>query len=127
MNHARWDGTQEHEFIISGRSNSDYAKDQQTRRSVSGCSALLHPCPVMFRSATQKHVALSMTEAELYVAVLCAQDMLYVKHVLESQKLKVKFPMVLEVDNQGVVALANNWSVGGRMRHVEVRQCFLRE
>ena len=35
--------------------------------------------------------------------------------------------MILEVDNQGAVDLANNWSAGGRTRHVDVRQNFLRE
>jgi hypothetical protein len=53
--------------------------------------------------------------------------MLYCKNVLESMGLKVKLPMLLEMDNKGAVDLANNWSVGGRTRHVDVRQCFLRE
>ena len=35
--------------------------------------------------------------------------------------------MILEVDNQGAVDLANNWSAGGHTRHVDVRQNFLRE
>jgi hypothetical protein len=34
---------------------------------------------------------------------------------------------VLETDNKGAIDLANNWSVGGQTRHVNVRQCFLRE
>jgi hypothetical protein len=32
----KWDGNKEHEFIINGRSDSDYAKDTQTRKSISG-------------------------------------------------------------------------------------------
>ena len=35
--------------------------------------------------------------------------------------------MILEIDNQGAVDLANNWSIGGRTRHVDVRQNFLRK
>jgi hypothetical protein len=31
--------------------------------------------------------------------------------------------MVLEVDNKGVVDLANNWSVGGCTRHISVCPC----
>ena len=31
------------------------------------------------------------------------------------------------VDNKGAVDLANNWSIGGRTIHVEVRQYFLRQ
>jgi hypothetical protein len=53
--------------------------------------------------------------------------MVYTKNVLELMGLKIKLPMVLEMDNKGAVDLANNWSVGGQTRHVDVRQCFLRE
>ena len=83
----------------------------------------------MFKSGTQKHVSLSVmvTEAELYAGVSCVHDMLYVMHVLESMQLKVKLPMVLEIDNKGTVDLATNWSVGGRTWHIDVRQVFLRE
>ena len=35
--------------------------------------------------------------------------------------------MVLEMDNRGAVDLANNWSVGGRTRHIDVKNYFLRE
>ena len=35
--------------------------------------------------------------------------------------------MVLEMDNKGAVDLANNYSVGGRTRHVDVRFFYLRE
>ena len=123
----RWNGEKDFEFIISGKSDSDYAKEPEDRRSISGSVIYLEQAPVMFKSATQKHVALSVTEAELYAGVSTAQDMLYVKNVLESMELKVKLPMVLEMDNQAAVHLAKNWSVGGMTRHIDVRQCFLRE
>jgi hypothetical protein len=123
----KWNGSKEHEFIICGRSNSDYAKDTQTRKSISGYMVLLEGATVMFDSSTQKSVALSVCEAGQTAGVLCAQDMLYIWHILESMKLKVKFLMILELDNKGAVDLANNWNIGGRTRHVDVRQCFLRE
>jgi hypothetical protein len=46
---------------------------------------------------------------------------------LESVRSKVKKPVILEIDNEGAVNLANNWSVGGRTRHVEVRRSFPRK
>jgi len=72
----------------------------------------------MFKSSTQKSVALSVCEAEQTAGVLCAQDMLYVRHILKSMGLKMKLPMILEMDNMGAVDLANNWSVGGLMNAV---------
>jgi hypothetical protein len=72
-------------------------------------------------------VALSVTKAELFAATCCAQDMLFEMRILESIGLKVKKPMILNVDNKGAKDLCDNWSVGGRARHVEVKQLFLRE
>jgi hypothetical protein len=72
-------------------------------------------------------VALSVMEAELFAATNNAQDMLYTKRIIESFGLSVQLPMILEVDNKGAVDLVNNYSVGGRTRHVETRQYFLRQ
>ena len=59
--------------------------------------------------------------------VQCAQDMLYIKRVLESMGLSVELPMVLKIVNSGGVYLANNWSAGGRTRHIKTRMFFLRD
>ena len=56
-----------------------------------------------------------------------AQDMMYLKRLLESVGLNVASPMVLELDNKGTVDLVNNYIVGGRTRHMETRQYYLRE
>jgi hypothetical protein len=87
----------------------------------------LEDAPVMHQSVTQKTVALSVCEAEMNLAVFCAQDMIYAKHVLESLGLQVETPMVLQMDNKGAVDLINSFSIGGRTHHIDVRQCFLRE
>jgi hypothetical protein len=39
---------------------------------------------------------------------------------MESIGLKVKKLMILKIDNKGAVDLANNWSIGGRTRHIEI-------
>ena len=121
-----WDGTREFLFWIKGKSNSKYAKDD-SRKSINGWAIWLMLAPIVFRSKMMPIVALSVTEAELFAATQCAQDMLYTMRVLESMGLRVKKPMRLFVDNKGAVDLANNWRVGGRTRHIEVKQYFLRE
>jgi hypothetical protein len=123
----QWNGGADFEFVILGRSDSDYAKDVEKRRSVSGYSVFLEDAPVSMACRMQGHVTLSVTEAELAAATQCAQDMLFVMRVIESVGLKVKKPMILEVDNKGAKDLTHNWSVGGRTRHVNVREWFLRD
>jgi hypothetical protein len=121
----KWDGNQNHKFIISGCLDSDYAKEPKGRCSVSGHMVYLKGAPVMFKSSTERIVSLSSTEAETYAGVTCIQDMLYMKNVLESLGLKVKLPMFLKMNNQGAVYLANNWRVRGRTRHIDVQSVFL--
>ena len=123
----QWDGSKDFLFKIGGRSDSDYATNPEMRKSMTGCRVLLYGAPVSWRSSTQKHVALSVTEAEMGAGVTCVQDMMYVHNLLVSMGLKVQLPMVLEMDNQGAVDLANGWSVGGRTRHVDVRIHYVRE
>ncbi len=100
--------------------DSDYAKEHKDRHSVSGHLVYLEAAPAMFKSSTERTVSLSTTKAKTYAGVTCVQDMLYMKNVLESHGLKVKLPMVLEMDNQRAVYLANNRSVGGRTKHIDV-------
>ena len=70
---------------------------------------------------------LSVTEAKLFIETQCAQDMLYAMHGIEKIELKVKKPMQLKLDNKCAKDLANNYSVGERTCHIDVRQYFLRD
>jgi len=124
----QWDGKDRNfEFEITGRSDSDFAKNPENRKSVGGHVVYLEGAPVAYKSATHRIVELSVTEAEQSEAVSCAQTMMHVKRLLESMGLKVKLPMILEVDNKATVDLANNLNTGGRTRHVAVKQYYLRE
>ena len=124
---ALWNEDSKFKFTVRGRSDSDYAGNTDDRKSITGAVVYVNDAPVAFRSSTQRTVTLSVTEAEGSAGVTCAQDMLYVYHLIESLGQKVNLPMLLEMDNKGAVQLANNWSVGGRTRHVDVRNHFLRE
>ena len=68
-----------------------------------------------------------MTESELLSAVLTAMDMMFAYHIIMSLGLNVKLLMILWAENTGAVGLANNWSIGGHTRHIDVKQNYLRE
>jgi hypothetical protein len=106
--------------VISGQADSDYAKDLETRRSVSEIITFLCGAVITLRSKMMPMVALSVTQAELFAAVMTVQDMLFIMRIVESMGLQVEKPMLLEIDNKGAKDLINNWSVGGRLRHIEV-------
>ena len=123
----KWDGSKEFQFVIKGRSDSDFAKCPTTRKSVSGWNVKLEDAPVIVKSGMQRSPTLSVTESELVAGVTCAQDMLFVKNILESIGCKVKLPMLLEIDNKGVVDLTHSFSVSGRTKHIQYRYLWLRD
>ena len=49
------------------------------------------------------------------------------KNILKSLGLKVKLPILASIDNGRAIDIGNNWSVGHRTCHVEVKQNFLWE
>jgi hypothetical protein len=95
-----------------------------TRKNVSGYIAFLNKSLISARSKMQECVTLSVAEAELMALIACVQEMIHVKQLIKSMKLKVKLPMEIQVDNKGAKDLVNNWSIGGRTRHVGVRLNF---
>jgi hypothetical protein len=58
---------------------------------------------------------------------MTVQDMLFIMRIVKSMGLQVELPMLLEIGNKGVKDPINNWSVRGRLRHIEVKHVFLRE
>jgi hypothetical protein len=71
-------------------------------------SLLKVPQHTYFQSATQKFVTLSVTESESGAGVSTAQDMVNCYRIITSLGLRVELHIILEMDSEGVVDLANN-------------------
>jgi hypothetical protein len=80
----KWSDDPEFKLVIRGISDSDFAKDLETWKSVIGNSTLLCEAPVIQRSTMQIIVALSAMEAEIFTATSNAQDIFYTKRIIES-------------------------------------------
>jgi len=122
-----WNGSADYEHVINGRSDSDFAKDVESRKSVLAIQTFLNGMPITNKSKMAEIQALSVTEAELIAATSCVQEMMSHRRLLKSLGLRVKEPMILEMDNKGAIDLINNWNCGGRTRHIDVRYYYLRE
>ena len=112
-----WDGNPNFKFTVLGQLDSDYAKDKDTRCSIAGWSVFLCGSPVSIKSKMLQVVSLSVTGAELFATCNCLQDMMFVLRILESISLKVKLPMVLQLDNKGgtqLIGPAMNMQYGSK-------------
>jgi hypothetical protein len=108
-------------------SDSDWAGDKQTRKSVAGFVMFLCGVPIMWRSRQMKAVTLSSTEAEYYAVSEAVKEILFVVQVLMDMGIAVETPILVRVDNMGAVYMTANPSSSSRTRHVDTRWHFVRE
>ena len=90
---------------------------------MTGSVVYLNGVPVTFKSSTQKMVSLLTIEAELNIAFMGVQDALFVRNILKSLGLKVKYnyQLAMIMLEQWI---CNNWSICRRTHHVKVKQNF---
>jgi hypothetical protein len=107
-------------------SDSDYAKCEETRRSVSGRVNTLGGMLTNMTSKKQGSVTLSSTEAELVAGTECAQEAMFQSMLLE-ELLGRKVQATVFIDNTGAIFLVKNHKVGSRTKHIAVRHLYMRE
>ena len=103
-----------------GFSDSDYAGDPDSRKSVSGFIIYLCGVPICWRSKAQRTVTLSSTEAEWIALSEVAKEILFIVQVLKSMGIKMEYPIVIRVDNTAAIFLSNNVTTNHRTRHVAI-------
>ena len=105
--------------------DSDWAGDKDTRKSVTGYGLMLMDCPVVWKSRQQDTIALSSSEAEINACSDAVKEIRFTVNVLESMGVKVKKPVTVRVDNVGAIYMAENAAVSQRTKHVDLRTKFL--
>ena len=91
-------------------SDSDWANDTEDRKSMSGyCFKLCIDGPLIsWRAKKQSVVALSSCEAEYIAMTEAVKEAKFLTMLLNDISINFSDPVVLNVDNQGAIALANN-------------------
>ena len=117
----------ESNWELGSYSDSTYASDPDKKVSVTGYIILLEGMLLAWKSRGQKSVTLSSTEAEYVAASETCQEMMAILQIIEFLDIKIKYPMIVRIDNVGAIYLANNQTVNGRTRHVNIRYHFVRQ
>ena len=106
---------------LKGYCDSDFAGDRESRRSISGYCVYLFDCLIAWKSKGQKHVTLSLTEAE-YVAVsdVCT-ELMFIRMILMFLGIRVKLPIVVHCDNVGAIFLSYNAKISQRTMHIDTK------
>ena len=113
------------EFL--GYTDSDYAGDQDDRKSTSGYVFMMNSSAVSWSSKKQPVVTLSTTEAEFIAAASSACQVVWLRRILKSLSHVQSRPTVLYCDSVSAIKLSKNPVMQGRSKHIDVRFHFLRD
>jgi hypothetical protein len=107
--------------------DADYAGDLDTRRSTSGEVFMMSGGPVSWSSKKQATVALSTTEAEYVALTRSSKQATWMYSFLDELRMPQERPALLYGDNMGAAALARDAKGHARVKHIDIREHYIRE
>jgi hypothetical protein len=112
---------------LLGFSDSDLARDVDSRKSTTGVISFLGGSPISWQSAKQKVVALSSCEAEYIAAATAACQAVWLAWLLADILWIEPSKPVLRVNNKSTVSLIKNLVHQDRSKHIDIRFHLIRE
>jgi len=108
-------------------SDSDHARCQDTRRSVTGFIFYLAGAPICWQSRQQPTVALSSMEAEYMAACSTTQEALWLVAILRELGFQQSSPVKILEDNTSAIAYSKNPTNHKYTKHIATKYHFVRE
>ena len=112
---------------LMGFSDSDWAGDSNSWRSVSGYAFILCGATISWSAKKQPTIALSSTEAEYMAMTHARKEAIFLEHLFGEVRIPFSIPMTLLIDNQSAIALAENPIFHARTKHIDARHHWVHE
>ena len=131
------DGTKYLDIVLGIWCDSDWASFPD-RRSISGILINLNGSPVQWRSITQRSIATSASESEVYACsegcktgCVIQQFLLRIleqlQNAIPSHTVRIVVPSPVFEDNVGALKYASNPLVTKNLKHIEIRDAMCRD
>jgi len=114
-------------MVPMGFVDADYARDIDSRRSVTGFLFFLGGAPISWQTRQQPSVALSTMESEFMAACAAAQESVWLIQLLREFTCQFINPVILFEDNKSCIDYTKNSTNHQRTKHISVRYHFIRD
>ena len=114
-------------WIIHAFSDSVFAGDRETRRSVYGYFTCFCGIPIAWKSKGMRSVVLSTTEAEYIALSEVVKEIKFIIQLMSTMNVNAEVPMTIYIDNVGAIWLSNNRTTSERIKHIHIRTAFVKE
>ena len=104
---------------LKGVVNTGLAKDVDT--------IYFYEALIALKSRLQRNVTLSSTEGEYVGLSEISTEIVFVRDVLVFMGIHIEYPIIVHFDNTGAIFLANNETLGQRMKYIQTHYHFTRE
>lgn len=113
---------------LIGYADADWGGDQTDRKSTTGYIFFVNECLVSWSTKKQISVALSSTEAEYIALSVATCEACWLRKVIMEINHNISLdPIKIFEDNQSAIKVANNFDNNKRLKHVDIRYCFVNE
>jgi hypothetical protein len=106
--------------------DSNYAKDENDRKNISGRINTIGGMISNWSSKKQATVSLSSTEAEYQALSECAQEAMFTQALLK-EITGLQNTAIIYEDNLGAIYLVKNYQVSARTKHIDIRHHYVRD
>lgn len=114
-------------LTLLGYSDSDWAADPISRRSMGAYVFKMASAPVSWSCKKNQSICLSSTEAEYKAISSAAREAIWCRRCFAEIGQKQKEPTILYCNNMGAIALSNNPVYHARTKHIGVYHHFIRD
>ncbi|CAI7921821.1 unnamed protein product, partial [Closterium sp. NIES-53] len=114
-------------LTLIGFSDSSWADDAKSLRSTQGYYFSLVTGAVSWRSTRASSISSSSCEAEVYAAVMAAQELRWLSFLLTDLGERPRSPPVLFAGNRSAILLCEEPQLVGKAKHIQLCYFLLRE
>lgn len=108
-------------------SDSDYASDIESRKSMTGMLIKLNDGPIVWKATKQTTVTESTAEAEFVACSTTSREVIWCQSFLRELGVEISLPTPLFVDNQSAIRLVKNNQIHSKIKQLDIRLMAVRE